>query len=116
MEEQQRLSGVLSEGSRLEMSKPDCTDQCQTLEKTKPSTPTPTSESHLQVKFTSGAGVIGVDGLLKCLSGADGSFSSCHEPLTPDSSYQVVSPSRSPENVKPIKRQRSSIEFGQQVN
>ncbi|KMZ59052.1 hypothetical protein ZOSMA_70G00660 [Zostera marina] len=115
MEEQQRLSGVLSEGSRLEISKPDPIDQCQTSEKNKPCTPTPTSESHLHVKSTNGAGV--VDGVLKCLSGADeDSLSSCHEPLTPDSSYQIVSPSRSPENEKVIKRQRSSIEFGQQVN
>ncbi|XP_068642297.1 myb family transcription factor PHL7-like [Aristolochia californica] len=95
IEEQQRLSGVLAA--------PPSGDRCPEADnKTDPSTPAPTSESPLQDKATKECAAIHST---KSLS-HDESYSSCHEPLTPDSGYQVGSPAESPRGERPTKKHR----------
>lgn len=89
-----------------------CSGGLDSEEKTDPSTPAPTSESPRQDKPAAAAAAAAGDhgatkGLFKCLS-QDESFTSRHEPLTPDSSARNTSPSESPTHGQPIKRQWSS--------
>ena len=99
------LSGVPAPASSTSI------DHClDSDEKTDPSTPVLTSESPLQEKTAAAAtGDRGAaaGGLFMGLS-RDESFTSRHEPLTPDSSARNGSPSESPTHERPIKRQRSS--------
>jgi len=85
IEEQQRLSGVLSEA-------PVCQEPDN---KTDPSTPDPekAAKDHVPAKSLS------VE-----------SFSSHHEPLTPDSGCHVGSPAESPKGERSSKKQRLSME------
>ncbi|XP_077222351.1 myb family transcription factor PHL7-like [Tasmannia lanceolata] len=93
IEEQQRLSGVLSNGTGSGIPAPISGDHhAESDNKTDPSTPAPTSESPLQEKMVKERGV---KGHIKSLS-PDESFSLCHEPLTPDSGCQIASPAKSP--------------------
>lgn len=104
IEEQQRLTGVLSEapGSGDAATMP--ADVCQDIDsKTDPATPAPTSECPLQEK----AGKERAPA--KSLS-IDESFSSHHEPLTPDSSCHVGSHTESPKEERSIKKQRVSMD------
>uniref|UniRef100_A0A1D1YRS5 Myb family transcription factor APL n=1 Tax=Anthurium amnicola TaxID=1678845 RepID=A0A1D1YRS5_9ARAE len=93
IEEQQRLSNVLAETPGLSIPNPVQDDMLQDSDKTDPSTPVPSSESPLQDKPISDRCVS--DGLFKSLN-RDESFSSLHEPLTPDSSCRLSSPLGSP--------------------
>lgn len=77
-------------------------DRCLDSDKTDP----PTSESPHQDKAASGDRG-GSVGLFKSLSNDD-SFSSRHEPPTPDSSCRAGSPSDSPKHERPVKRQREA--------
>lgn len=79
-------------------------------DKTDPSTPAPTYESSLQDKPAAAGGGDhhGAAGGLSRGLCRDDSFTSRHEPLTPDSSTHNGSPSESPMHERPIKRQRSS--------
>ncbi|KAF7801300.1 myb family transcription factor PHL7 isoform X1 [Senna tora] len=107
IEEQQRLSGVLSEapGSGDAASVPS-DDTCQDLDnKTDPATPAPTSECPLQEKAAKERAPA------KSLS-IDESFSSHHEPLTPDSGCQFGSPTDSPKGERSAKKQRVSMDGG----
>lgn len=115
IEEQQRLSGVLSEtpgitGVPAPISSTGGNHSLDSDEKTDPSTPAPTSESPLQDKPAAAASGDRrtPGGLFKSLS-HDESFTSRHEPLTPDSSARNGSPSESPMHEQPIKKQRSCI-------
>lgn len=115
IEEQQRLSSVLSETPGLTATPvPGPTtdaDHClDSDEKTDPSTPAPTSESPLQEKpvvLTAADRGASAGGIFKALS-RDESFTSRHEPLTPDSSTRNGSPSESPVHERSVKRQRNS--------
>ncbi|XP_068323668.1 myb family transcription factor PHL7-like isoform X2 [Pyrus communis] len=90
IEEQQRLSGVLSEapgsGHLARLSSDNCPESDN---KTDPATPAPTSECPLQDKAAK-----------ECVPAKsisiDESFSSHREPLTPDSGCHVGSPAESP--------------------
>ncbi|XP_048141451.1 myb family transcription factor PHL7-like [Rhodamnia argentea] len=94
IEEQQRLSGVLTDGSG-----PESVDKVQEDSKTDPPTPAPISESTIQDKSKDRA-------LAKSLS-LDGSLSSHnHEPLTPDSGCNVTSPAESPDGERSTKKPR----------
>lgn len=114
IEEQQRLSGVLSETPGLNVGpaprSSTGTDPClDSDDKTEPSTPAPTSESPLQDKpVAATADDRAAAGRLSKGPSHDESFTSRHEPLTPDSSTHNGSPSESPMHERPIKRQRSS--------
>lgn len=103
VEEQQRVSGVLSEAPETGISAPGTHDVCpETDNKTGPATPAPTSESPLldqPVKEHVPA---------KSLS-EDESFSSHHEPRTPDSGCCATSPMESPRG-RPGKKQRVSAD------
>lgn len=103
IEEQQRLSGVLSEapGSGLSAALVLGENHPES-DKTDPATPAPTSESHLQDK-TAKERVPD-----KSLS-VDESFSSQHEPLTPDSGCHAGSPTDSPDGERSTKKQRVNI-------
>ncbi|XP_072962383.1 myb family transcription factor PHL7-like [Typha angustifolia] len=104
IEEQQRLSGVLAESPSSGNPGLTSADHCPDSDKTDPSTPAPTSESPIQDKAPSGE--LGVrNGLFKSLS-HDDSFSSLHEPLTPDSSCRADSLPGSPKNERTSKRPR----------
>jgi SHAQKYF class myb-like DNA-binding protein len=102
IEEQQRLSGVLSEapGSGLSAALVSG-DNHPESDKTDPATPAPTSESPLQDKTAK-----------ECVPdkslSVDESFSSQHEPLTPDSG----SPADSPNGERSTKKQRVNIGGG----
>lgn len=102
IEEQQRLSGVLSEapGSGLSTALVSG-DNNPDSDKTDPATPAPTSESPLQDK-TAKERVPD-----KSLS-VDESFSSQHEPLTPDSGCHASSPA-SPKGERSTKKQKVNI-------
>ncbi|KAL0363092.1 UNVERIFIED_CONTAM: Myb family transcription factor PHL7 [Sesamum calycinum] len=103
IEEQQRLSGVLSEAPGSGVSAPGTEDICpESDNKSDPATPAPTSESPFldkPVKERAPA---------KSLS-LDESFSSHHEPLTPDSGCHVTSPVESPSE-RPGKKRRGSAD------
>ncbi|XP_024021465.1 myb family transcription factor PHL7 isoform X2 [Morus notabilis] len=99
IEEQQRLSGVLSETPGTELSAPAVGDNHPESDKTEPATPAPTSEAPLQDKTAKERTAA------KSLS-VDESLSSHHEPSTPDSSCHVGSPSESPNGGRSAKKQR----------
>ncbi|KAJ8759687.1 hypothetical protein K2173_009785 [Erythroxylum novogranatense] len=102
IEEQQRLSGVLAENPGSGVSGPGSGDNCpESDNKNDPPTPAPTSESPLQDKTYKERTAA------KSLS-IDESFSSHHEPLTPDSRGNVGSPGESPKAERSMKRQRIS--------
>lgn len=103
IEEQQRLSGVLSEapgsGNLDRLSGDNCPESDN---KTDPATPAPTSECPLQDKASKECVPA------KSLS-IDESFSSRHEPLTPDSACRVGSPVSSPKAERSTKKRRVSM-------
>lgn len=104
IEEQQRLSGVLTEAPGSGGSAPASGDNCQEPDKkTDPATPAPTSESPLQDKAAK------EHVPAKSLS-LDESFSSQNEPLTPDSGCNVSSPPQSPKGERSTKKQRVDME------
>lgn len=89
IEEQQRLSGVFSEA-------PAPGNMCQEPDnKTDPSTPDPEKAA----KDRAPAKSLSIE-----------SFSSHHEPLTPDSGCHVGSPAESPKGERSTKKQRVSME------
>ncbi|XP_021666824.2 myb family transcription factor PHL7 isoform X2 [Hevea brasiliensis] len=103
IEEQQRLSGVLGEVPAAGASAPVSGDSCPESDpKTDPATPAPTSESPVQDKAAKERAPA------KSLS-IDESFSSHHEPLTPDSRCNVGSPAESPKGERSMKKQRLSM-------
>uniref|UniRef100_A0A5B6ZT28 HTH myb-type domain-containing protein n=2 Tax=Davidia involucrata TaxID=16924 RepID=A0A5B6ZT28_DAVIN len=104
IEEQQRISGVVSEVPGSGVSGPGSGDNCpQSDNKTDPATPAPTSESPLLDKATKECAPA------KSLS-VDESFSSHHEPLTPDSGCHDSSPADdSPKGERSLKKQRVSM-------
>lgn len=97
IEEQQRLSGVLSEapGSGVSAPTPGDMFQQELDNKTEPATPDPekAAKEHAPAKSLSAE-----------------SFSSHHEPMTPDSGCQVGSPADSPNGERSTKKQRVSVE------
>ncbi|EEF37204.1 transcription factor, putative [Ricinus communis] len=100
IEEQQRLSGVLGEVPGAVAAAPVSGDNCpESDNKTDPATPAPTSESPIQDKAAKERAPA------KSLS-IDESFSSRHEPLTPDSRCNVGSPAESPKGERSMKKQR----------
>ncbi|KAJ4823945.1 hypothetical protein Tsubulata_016424 [Turnera subulata] len=103
IEEQQRLSGVLVDAPGSGVSAPVSGDNCpESDNKTDPATPAPTSESPLQDK------AVKEHASAKSLS-IDESFSSRHEPLTPDSRCNIGSPAESPKGERSMKKQRVSV-------
>lgn len=100
IEEQQRLSGVRSEapgsGHLARLSDDNCPESDN---KTDPATPAPTSECPLQDKAAKECTPA------KSLS-IDESFSSHHEPLTPDSACHVDSPAESPKAERSMKKRQ----------
>lgn len=104
IEEQQRLSGVLSDvpgsGALGPLSGENCPDSDK---KTDPATPAPTSESPNMEK-------IAKDHASAKSHSLDESFSSQHEPLTPDSGCHVGSPSDSPKGERLMKKPRVGME------
>lgn len=98
IEEQQRLTGVKSETPAGGASVTVSSDQFPDSERTEPSTPAPTSESPTQV------GASNRDPGDR----TEGTKSTCHEPLTPDSNCQNGSPVASPNHERAAKRQRGS--------
>ncbi|KAJ8769892.1 hypothetical protein K2173_008974 [Erythroxylum novogranatense] len=102
IEEQQRLSGVLAEAPGSGVSGPVSGDNCPESDKNDPATPAPTSELPFQDKASKERTAA------KSLS-VDESFSSQHEPLTPDSRGNVGSPGESPKLERSMKKQRISI-------
>ncbi|KAI9122556.1 hypothetical protein K1719_006396 [Acacia pycnantha] len=103
IEEQQRLSGVLSESPGSGVDAPALTDGRQESDKTDPATPAPTSECSLLDKAAKERAPA------KSLS-IDESFSSHHEPSTPDSGCNGGSPIDSPGGERPMKKHRVNIE------
>ncbi|KAG6510943.1 hypothetical protein ZIOFF_028990 [Zingiber officinale] len=112
MDEQQRRNGAAL-GELPGSGNPALTsgDHCLDSEKTDPSTPAPTSESPIQDKVI-GGGHGDTDGFYKSIS-RDDSFSSRCEPLTPDSTFHVSSPSASPKHESTSKRFRVGSIAGQ---
>ncbi|XP_068637183.1 myb family transcription factor PHL7-like isoform X1 [Aristolochia californica] len=103
IEEQQRLSGVLTDTTGSGLAAPPSGDHCPEADnKTDPSTPAPTSESPLQDKAVKECAALHAT---KSLS-HDESYSSRHEPLTPDSGCQVGSPSESLGGERSTKKHR----------
>ncbi|KAG6654721.1 myb family transcription factor PHL7-like isoform X1 [Carya illinoinensis] len=99
IEEQQRLGGVHSETSGSEVPGPASGDNCPDSDnKTDPATPVPTSEGPLQDKAAKERAPASLS--------IDESFSSRHEPLTPDSGCHLSSPAESPKGERLIKKQR----------
>ncbi|ONK82005.1 uncharacterized protein A4U43_C01F35150 [Asparagus officinalis] len=88
IEEQQRLSGTLTETPDRNTTPAPISD---------PSTPAPISESPIQEKPTSATAIF-----------KNESFTSHHEPLTPDSTARNGSSCESTMHERPIKRQRSN--------
>ncbi|KAF7151616.1 hypothetical protein RHSIM_Rhsim02G0087800 [Rhododendron simsii] len=104
IEEQHRLSGVLSEDPGSGLSAPASNDNWPASDiKTDPATPAPTSETPLLDKNAK------ENALAKSIS-IDESFSSRHEPLTPDSGCHSSSPDESPKGVRSAKKQRVSMD------
>ncbi|KAL5981308.1 hypothetical protein ACLOJK_015363 [Asimina triloba] len=105
IEEQHRLSGVLAEAPGSGNPAPTSGDLCpESDNKTDPSTPAPTSESPLQDKAAKDRTAKGPSVTLS----QNESFSSHHEPLTPDSGCRVGSPAESPQGERSIKRLRNA--------
>ncbi|XVE87590.1 hypothetical protein DITRI_Ditri19aG0000400 [Diplodiscus trichospermus] len=103
IEEQQRLSGVLAETPGSGASVPALGDNgLEADKKTDPATPAPVSESPLQDK-------VAKEGAPAKSHSVDESFSSHHEPLTPDSGCNVGSPAGSPKGERVMKKQRVSL-------
>ncbi|KAG8385928.1 hypothetical protein BUALT_Bualt03G0096200 [Buddleja alternifolia] len=103
IEEQQRISGVLSEAPGPGVSAPGTEENCpESDNKIDPATPAPTSESPFQDNSAKECAPT------KSLS-VDESFSSHNKPLTPDSGCHVTSPVESP-NDRPGKKQRGSAD------
>ncbi|XP_016556346.1 myb family transcription factor PHL7 [Capsicum annuum] len=100
IEEQQRLSGVLSEVPGSGVTAPPTGDNGpESDNRTDPGTPAPSSESpHVDKPVKAHA-------LTKSLS-MDESFSSHHEPLSPDSDFHETSPIESPNGERSSKKQR----------
>ncbi|XP_022720737.1 myb family transcription factor PHL7-like isoform X2 [Durio zibethinus] len=102
IEEQQRLSGVLAEAPGSGTSVPALGDNgVESDKKTDPATPAPTSEFPLQDKAAK-------ERAPSKSHSVDESFSSHHEPLTPDSGCHVGSPAGSPKGER-LKKQRVSM-------
>ncbi|PIN03597.1 hypothetical protein CDL12_23875 [Handroanthus impetiginosus] len=102
IEEQQRLSGVLSEAPGSGVSAPGTEDVCPESDtKADPATPAPTSESPVLDKPAKECTAA------KSLS-LDESFSSHHEPLTPDSGGHGTSQVESPSGRLGKKQRRST--------
>lgn len=100
IEEQQRLSGVLSEAPGTAGTDPASGDNCpEPDKKTDPATPAPTSESPVQDKT-------GKEHAPDKSHSVDESFSSQQEPSTPDSACNVASASDSPNGERSVKKQR----------
>ncbi|XP_057962506.1 myb family transcription factor PHL7-like isoform X2 [Malania oleifera] len=100
IEEQQRLSGVLAEVPGSGAPVPLTGDNhAESEKKTDPATPAPTCEYRLQDKSMKECAPS------KSLS-LDESFSSHHEPLTPDSGHRASSPAESPKGERLVKKQR----------
>ncbi|KAF4379148.1 hypothetical protein G4B88_010542 [Cannabis sativa] len=97
IEEQQRLSGVLSDG-------PGVGDNGPESDKTEPATPAPTSETPLELLDKT----VKEHTPAKSLS-VDESLSSHQEPSTPDSGCHDGSPAESPEGERLVKKQRVSM-------
>lgn len=103
IEEQQRLSGVLTEAPGLGANVPQMGDSCpESDNKTDPATSVATSESP------------GQDKCMKDLIPAksfplEESFSSHREPLTPDSGCHISSPAESPKVERLLKKQRLTM-------
>ncbi|XAR65775.1 hypothetical protein NMG60_11010017 [Bertholletia excelsa] len=104
IEEQQRLSGVLSEVPGAMPSVPVSADNCPDSDnKTDPATPAPTSESPpLLDKDTKKRGPAKSPSV-------DESLVSRNEPLTPDSGCQGSSPAESPNVERSVKKQRMEM-------
>lgn len=103
IEEQQRLSGVLSDVPSSEVLVPGTEGICpESANKTDPGTPAATSEPPFADKLAKDRNPA------KSLS-VDESFSSPHEPQTPDSDFRVASPVLSPYE-RPEKKQRGSTD------
>lgn len=101
--EEQRLGGVLAEAPGTGASVPALGDNgLESDKKTDPGTPAPTSESPLQDKAAK-------EGTSAKSHSVDESFSSHHEPLTPDSGCHVGSPAGSPKGEMLKKKQRVSM-------
>ncbi|KAK5827059.1 hypothetical protein PVK06_021994 [Gossypium arboreum] len=101
--EEQRLGGVLAEAPGTGASVPALGDNgLESEKKTDPATPAPTSESPLQDKAAK-------EGTSAKSHSVDESFSSHHEPLTPDSGCHVGSPAGSPKGEMLKKKQRVSM-------
>nr|GMD70769.1 Myb family transcription factor PHL7 [Ipomoea batatas] len=102
IEEQERLSGVLSEVPGFGTPSAGGENGPESDNRTDPATPVPTSENHY------------CDKPVKALATAkslsfDESFSSHHEPLTPDSSCHRTSPSGSSEGERSAKKLKMSV-------
>ncbi|KAJ4981994.1 hypothetical protein NE237_032831 [Protea cynaroides] len=98
IEEQQRLSGFLGEMPGSVLPGLLSGDSCpKSDKKTDPSTPAPTSESSHKDKASKERGAV------RSVS-HDESFSSHHEPLTPDSGCHVTSPAISAKGKKSAKQ------------
>lgn len=96
IEEQQRLSGVLSEAPGSEVAALVPGNACQEPDnKTDPSTPDPEKAA----KDRAPAKSLSIE-----------SFSSHHEPMTPDSGCHVGSPADSPKGERLAKKQRVSMD------
>ncbi|XP_043688798.1 myb family transcription factor PHL7-like isoform X2 [Telopea speciosissima] len=103
MEEQERLGGFLGEAPGSVLPTLPSGHSCpQSDNKTDPSTPASTSESPLQDKASKECAPA------KSLS-YDESFSSHHEPLTPDSGCHVSSPAMSPKGKRSAKQHPLSM-------
>ncbi|KAL4346997.1 hypothetical protein GQ457_17G000380 [Hibiscus cannabinus] len=102
--EEQRLSGVLGDAPGSGASIPALGDNgLESDKKTDPATPAPTSESPLQDKAAK-------EGASGKSHSVDESFSSHHEPLTPDSGCHVGSQEVSPKGERSKKKQRISMD------
>ncbi|TYI90119.1 hypothetical protein E1A91_D03G100400v1, partial [Gossypium mustelinum] len=101
--EEQRLGGVLAEAPGTRASVPALGDNgLESDKKTDPATLTPTSESPLQDKAAKERTSANSHSI-------DESFSSHHEPLTPNSGCHVDSPAGSPKGEMLKKKQRVSM-------
>lgn len=100
IEEQHRLSGAVSEVPGSGLSAPALNDNWPSSDmKTDPATPAPTSETPLLDKSAK-------ENALAKSTSIDESFSSRHEPLTPDSGCH----SSSPDESRSAKKQRASMD------
>ncbi|XP_031492461.1 myb family transcription factor PHL7-like [Nymphaea colorata] len=110
IEEQQRLSGVLGgDFSAAGIVSATGDHSPETDDKTDPSTPAATSEAPpLQDKGTNESTKELTNCTTKSLS-RDESFSSRHEPLTPDSGCHVSPSAESPAGERPVKKQRVAM-------